>query len=426
MSGFLTLEKKNDNYEIAWRHNWHTGQTQLICYSTDPTSAKIVPHTADEKSAYIDQSWFKTQRYAVPERVIQAVTCLIRTNTADVAERDRELVAKLYKEITAKILEAALTMMPITHQSMAFYPVCTHRPKQRDFFLINGPSGCGKTQLARNILSAYKHTNPIGKIYIFTNKVTSANEPIDDLGTRAIKVPKEEWFDFFATVRTKKQEEKKKGPHHRSKRIRLEYDSDGEPIEGEWLDDEVDEIEDIPDHPAGRTLHVFNNLLDRRPIDVEKEREEAMKPKEYTNWMDEALKSYDWKPLSEIQDCMILGDDLQNVTPPRLAKFMNDAFLMVMQLGRSDKINLIKCGHLVETYRFRHDLNECTHFSLFPAKMSQHHFKMHLEKYLNLPPVTVRYAMAKFKGERVLTIVKEVPPIAITEKEIVILGDNIV
>jgi hypothetical protein len=231
MSGFLTLEKRGENFEIAWRHNWFSGDTKMICYSQDESSAKITPFTPDEKSAYIDHMWFKTQRYAVPERVIEAVTCLIRNNSANVAERDRDLVRKLYQEILMKIQESALTMMPVTHQSMAFYPVCTFRKGQRDFFLINGPSGCGKTQLARNILSAYHHSNPSGKIFIFTNKETSNKEPIDDLGSTAIKIPKDKWFDFFATYKAKEGPKKRPGPNHRSKRIRLEYDEHGDEIE---------------------------------------------------------------------------------------------------------------------------------------------------------------------------------------------------
>jgi hypothetical protein len=103
---------------------------------------------------------------------------------------------------------------------------------------------------------------------------------------------------------------------------------------------------------------------------------------------------------------------------------MLKVLLTIMQLGRSDNIHLISCGHLLDVLKGKMDLNECTHIVLYPTKMAPHHVRSYIDKFITgtKKESAVSKVYNMIKDQRVVTIMKHQPPILIMQNRIEVLN----
>jgi hypothetical protein len=93
------------------------------------------------------------------------------------------------------------------------------------------------------------------------------------------------------------------------------------------------------------------------------------------------------------------------------------------ELGRADNINIINCGHLLDTRNDARDLDECTHITLFPQRCLGKVFNKYLQVLLALDSTTAKVIRTQFEKERIITFVKGQPIIAITESKILLINE---
>jgi ABC-type cobalamin/Fe3+-siderophores transport system ATPase subunit len=240
-------------------------------------------------------------------------------------------------------------------------PTLTDRKNQRDYIVMTGQSGCGKTTMLRQYMDVHTAMYPSRRKILISNKDV-ANDTTDPChGIDGVEViPRNKWISFFADYI---------GPPPRS-------------------------------NVSGRSKTV------NKPIVVPSDPRLLCKHS--------VLKSVD-----EFKDSIIAFDDIQNVSPECLEKFMHEVLNNFVMMGRSSRINVILCNHIVGEYRYRLDIQEATHLIVFPRTMSQLHLRSIFKRSLQMDDD--KFLLEKYQSEQWLAIIKQQPPIFMTETSIEVI-----
>lgn len=374
----LTLSKKGT--PVAARHSDITNVTEIIYYTDEIDGIVINQPIGHEILYHVDKEWFQKNGKYYAQKIIDAVYLMLQGKPPQpFYEKDHTTLSNLYPVILDNIKARIPYMITVKDRESKVYPIIMPEERQRHYYIVNGPAGAGKTVFAAELMTMYNELYPNNRIFLITNKETSAKEATSELPfVKAI--PRSEWFDTFATSDAKKRSSTSRTP--KAKRFKIYGADEAEEEIDEEEDDDVDDM--------------ISNVS----------------------------KAYKFRPTSDFKDSLIVMDDMQNVTPPVLNSFMVKLRRSFAELGRSDNINLINCAHLIDVRRDARELDESTHITMFPVKCIPRIFQKYLCNILSLDSKTAKIIKDMVGNERVVTFVKGYPLKLITQERVILLNET--
>jgi hypothetical protein len=438
--------------------------TVSFVYAQDDINDHDIIEGQGNLTKYLDMSVFNNMRSPNKMQII-AVICSAIDKGVSLNPRNASPIVYQYYATALQDIYPKLKSQLIAEPHARFMVCPTMRSEQRDYLKISAPSGAGKSTVASNFAETWHYTYPNFPIYLICAK---EKDKCYDALPYIQRIPKDDWLKFLCkneddndnnnniyNIHDDEEEEEEEEEEQEEeeevieeKKIRKESnddddddiscEADGEPNRHGDEQEECpfsNDIQDmiyrhlpplpqkkrvlaLPPPPPKKSKNTAETLTTKVRLPLKKYIEKQVQEK--TKKRQEKKKEIEFKEIAFFKDCLFIFDDIDKISPEKLRKAINDFKDYVMQLGRSENVNLILCDHMLTKYqKTREDLNECTAVVIFPRTNTKQIRRYLGDDYLGFDKEQLEEILSD--KNRWVMVYTQHPQVAVTEKKVWIL-----